>query len=639
MQGQTGTNSIKLFLPRKKQFVLKFKNATIRQQSMEKELSGLKIGLEIHQQLNTAKLFCSCNSEITEGDPDRIITRYLRAAAGETGEVDIAAKYEMTKRRKFVYHCHDQSTCDVELDEEPIHKINAEALEITMTVANLLKAKPVDNVQVMRKTVVDGSNSSGFQRTALVARNGKIHTSSGAVGISSVCIEEESAKIVEEAHDAAIYNLSRLGIPLVEIATEPDITTYFGAKEVAEHIGMILRSTGKVKRGLGTIRQDLNVSIPQGARVEIKGAQDLKLLPKIAQIEAHRQMKLAEISTELQKREATVDEHIHDVTSHFQHSKSELIKKSLSEGASILAMKLCKFEGLIKIEVQPDRRLGKEFSEYARRAAGVGGAIHSDELPKHGITSEEVTHLKKVLKCAEGDSFIFIADQHDKAKAGLAAIAGRAKQSIQGVPSEVRKANPDGTSHFLRPMPGAARMYPETDIMPITPPSEIKDVQLLSDKQKKLEETGIKPEMAKSLMKTNYAEKIFDYIENYKLEPAFIASVILNTAKEIKTRTGKTVEITETEIEMILENVSLKKIAKESIFEIFAAKASGETFEHALSKFQTMSDDELEKTVIQIISHNKGLSQSALIGKAMERLRGKAEGKKIVELVKKHSEK
>ncbi|MBD3248496.1 Glu-tRNA(Gln) amidotransferase subunit GatE [Candidatus Woesearchaeota archaeon] len=261
---------------------------------MDYKKLGFKCGIEIHQQLNTNKLFCSCpSSNLRDTKADVKFERRLRAVAGETGKIDIAAQYEMNKSKKFIYEADSKDTCLVEMDEEPPHPINRDAVTIALEVSKLLNAKIVDEIQVMRKTVIDGSNVSGFQRTALVACDGYVETSKGKVRIPTIMIEEEAAQKIEEKKDSIKYRLDRLGIPLIEIGTEPDIKDPEHAKETAEKIGMILRSTGKVKRGLGTIRQDVNVSIKERNRVEIKGFQDIRSMPKVIEIEIQRQKKLS----------------------------------------------------------------------------------------------------------------------------------------------------------------------------------------------------------------------------------------------------------------------------------------------------------------------------------------------------------
>ena len=250
---------------------------------------GFKCGLEIHQQLEGKKLFCNCLTLNSDAEADVKFERRLRAVAGETGKIDIAAKHEMEKGRKIIYEADSADTCLVECDEEPPHELNIEALETTLKAALLFNAKVVDEIQVMRKTVVDGSNVSGFQRTALVAQDGFIETSQGKVVIPTICLEEEAAQKLEDGNNFVRYRLDRLGIPLIEIATNAGIKSPEHAKEVAAYIGMVLRSVG-VKRGLGTIRQDVNVSIKDGARTEIKGFQDLRSIPKVIEYEINRQL-------------------------------------------------------------------------------------------------------------------------------------------------------------------------------------------------------------------------------------------------------------------------------------------------------------------------------------------------------------
>ncbi|MBI2574438.1 Glu-tRNA(Gln) amidotransferase subunit GatE [Candidatus Woesearchaeota archaeon] len=597
---------------------------------------GVKIGLEIHQQIDSHKLFCSCPSSVRDDEPDVIVTRKLRASAGETGQIDVAAEYEMKKDRHFVYQAYNDSTCSVELDEEPIHNLNEDALMVVLQAAKVMGANAVDSIQVMRKTVVDGSNTAGFQRTALVALNGHIETSSGKISIPTICIEEESAKIVDSSSGFVVYNLSRLGIAFIEIATGPEIKSPEEVKDVAEHIGMVLRSTGRVKRGLGTIRQDLNISIEGGARVEIKGAQELKLLQKLAEVEVIRQKNLVEVASELKKRKAEVSEKIVDITALLKDSSSEIIKEAIGAGSTIIATRLKGFSGLIRKELVPDTRLGKEFSAYARIAAGVGGAIHSDELPKHGITEREVAEIKEKLGCREEDAFIFVAAEREKAESAIQAIIGRAAQAIVGVPGEVRKANPDGTTSFLRPMPGSARMYPETDINAITPDtSGIELPELITDKAEKYEKLGLSKVLARQMSKSEEAELFDALVQRFKtIEPSFMAETMLTTAKEIRTRYKLDVEIAVEDLESVFGSMVSGRISRDAVFEVFVEKARGKSLKDALEKYRLLSDDELEGEVKSVIAANKALPLPVLIGKAMEKLRGRAEGKKIVELVR-----
>ena len=463
-----------------------------------KEL-GFKCGLEIHQQLDGKKLFCNCPTEIRKDEPDYFFRRKLRASAGETGEVDKAAAYEMEKSKEFEYGAYYDSTCLVEQDEEPPHPVNEEALEAALIAAKLLNMKIVDSIQFMRKTVIDGSNVSGFQRTALIGTDGFIEVNGKKIGVESLCLEEEAAQVVKRGKQKDVYNISRLGIPLLEIATAPEISSPEECKEAAAHIGMLLRSTGKCKRGIGSIRQDVNISIKGGARTEIKGFQDIKNIPHVITNEIERQLKLI--------------------------------------------------------------KSGKK------------------------------------------------------------------------VESAVRKAEPDGTTTYLRPMPGADRMYPETDIPVIEPEHlHIKKVETLHDKQLRYEK---KYELSKDLSllavkyesKENYSFET-DFKEFKKVEPKFIVDVLLIKAPSL--------------IKKENYNFDPFKFKKE----LFSGQITSSSLDHALneigkkgkldlSKYEQISDEEIEKVIKKIIKENQGAPKGLIMGKVMQALKGKADGKKVNEIVSK----
>jgi len=281
---------------------------------MDYKKIGFKCGLEIHNRLNTkTKLFCGCRPSFSEDRPFTFVKRKMRAVAGELGQVDAAALYEYLKDRVFNYSCYKEETCLVDIDEEPPHAMSKEALEIVLQIAKLLKADVPDEVHIMRKIVVDGSNVASFQRTAIVGMNGMLETSQGNVGIANISLEEESAVTVGQKGSEISYRLDRLGIPLVEIGTAPDIKSPEHAKEVAEKIGMIVRSTGKSQRGIGVTREDLNVSISKGARVEIKGVQELDMIPALIENEVKRQQAMIERGetpkeeTRIAKEDGTTD--------------------------------------------------------------------------------------------------------------------------------------------------------------------------------------------------------------------------------------------------------------------------------------------------------------------------------------------
>ncbi|MDP7180415.1 MAG: Glu-tRNA(Gln) amidotransferase subunit GatE [Candidatus Woesearchaeota archaeon] len=464
---------------------------------------GFKCGIEIHQQLEGKKLFCNCLTLNSTNQPDVKIERRLRASAGEMGKIDAAAKYEMSKSKLFIYESSSEDTCLVELDEEPPHPMNQEALTAAIEVALLLNAKIVDEVQVMRKTVVDGSNVSGFQRTSLIATDGYIETSQGKVKIDSICLEEEAAQKLDTTKDYTKYKLDRLGIPLIELGTAPDIKSPEHAKEVASQLGMILRSTGKCKRGIGTIRQDVNISIRNGARTEVKGFQDLKSIPKVIEYEVHRQL--------------------------------EDIKK--------------------------------------------GNQIEA----------------------------------------------------------QVRKSESDLKTSFLRPMPGAERMYPETDVpqTKITKEflEEIKPPQLLTEKSAIFEKKyKLSPELTKELLHNELFEKL---VEKYKdLKPQEIANILVNTPKEIKSRLNLDIsEIQDSDYDIILSYLDQKKIPKSAVIELLADVCKGNKLN--ISKYKVVEAGNLESEIKKIVEQKPGLNPSAYMGIVMGKYRGKVDGKKVMEILKK----
>ena len=321
-------------------------------------------GIEIHQQLDTKKLFCDCESNLTEEAAGGIYRR-LRPTTSEMGEVDRAALAQFMRGYGYRYQSCPCETCLVELDEEPPHEVNADALETTLIFSELVGASIIDEVQFMRKIVVDGSNTSGFQRTSLVAVDGSIDAIGKKVGILSVCLEEDACRKIETTADEVTWRTDRLGIPLIEVATAPDMRTPEEVLEVASRIGSLLRATKRVKRGLGTIREDLNISIPEGARIEIKGVQELRLLPDFVSNEVKRQKMLVRVRDILRERgtkPAAVE--VVDATEIFKDCDAKVIAAALKDKGKVLAVRLPGFAGVMNGD-NKTLRLGSEMAPYA----------------------------------------------------------------------------------------------------------------------------------------------------------------------------------------------------------------------------------------------------------------------------------
>jgi len=621
------------------------------------EKLGLKVGLEIHQQLDTkAKLFCRCKTEFFKGEPEITFLRRLRPTQSELGQIDPAAYFEFQKGVKILYEANHETSCLVEMDEEPPHPLNMEAVETALTVALMLNAKPVDEIHVMRKTVIDGSNTTGFQRTCVIALNGQIKIGEKTIPIQHVSLEEDAARKIGEEEDNTIrYRIDRLGIPLVEIATAPVINTPKEAGEVALAIGRILRATGKVKRGLGTIRQDLNISTAEGTLTEIKGVQELELLPLVVEYEVQRQLNLIEIAKELRSRgakEEDMKEEFFDVTKFFEKTKCRVIRKALEKNHKVLAAKLPKFNGLLKRELLPNFRLGTEMADRARFWGRVGGIFHTDEMPAYGITREEIENLRKAVAANAEDVVVFVADTAENARDALKAVLERAKETLKGVPEETRAANPDGTTHYMRPKPGAARMYPETDI----PPTQI--TKTLIEKtnaalpelpEQKLErlikQYKLNQKLAKQIMNSEYSELFETITKESGVSPTTVAVFLTETLKALK-RDGVEIEkVPENKIQEIFKQIGSGKLTKEALSDIFIQLSKNEekSVEEAINTlgFKPLSQEELKNLVEKVIKENEKLIQErgetsfgALMGILMQSLRGKVDAAKLGKILK-----
>ena len=615
------------------------------EQMYDYETLGLVAGLEIHQQLDTpTKLFCRCPTDRRAPDEaHRRVSRVLHPTRSELGELDQAAVEESRVDRRFEYLAFD-STCLVEEDDEPPHEPSDDAVEVALEIAALLEMAVVDQAQVMRKIVVDGSNTSGFQRSMLIATDGVIETDAGTVGITDLLLEEESAARIEETDMGVIYGLDRLGIPLVEIGTAPDIRSPEGALAAAEQLGMLLRSTGAVKRGLGTIRQDVNVSIAEGARVELKGVQQLDLLDEIVRLEVHRQVRLLDIADALADRDATVDDPI-DVTAVFSETSSGIIRTTLDDGGTVVAIHLRGFDGLVGAEIQPDRRLGTEFSDHAKRS-GAGGIFHTDELPAYGITADEVAAVRDAVGAGPDDAVALVADDPDTAEQSAAAVIERARLAITDVPEETRGVADDGTSRYLRPLPGAARMYPETDVIPIDlDPTAVEVPELLTEKVERYrDELGLDLDLAEQVA-TGPMMATFEAALDRGVDATLAATTITGTLTQLRRDDVPVEVLTDEAIVETLAAAAAGDLAKEAIGPVLAELAEQpeldpETAAEALG-FAGADDTEVREIIRGVVDRNaeqvadEGMAAfSALMGECMAELRGRADGELVSTLLR-----
>ena len=619
------------------------------------EKIGLKVGLEIHQQLDThKKLFCKCRPVESDEYTEKF-SRSLRTAKSELGELDPAALFEKAKSKKINYYANSQSSCLVEKDDEPPHELDHDAKKISLLISSMLESKIFSEIHVMRKTVIDGSNTSGFQRTMLVSQGGNLKVNGKNVGVQAVCLEEDAAKLLKDEQNERNYSLDRLGIPLVEIALEPVSTKPSEVKEIALTLGRLLRATRMVKRGIGSIRQDVNISVMNSGVVEVKGVQQLDQLEKIIGYEAKRQHGLILIAEKLKKLSMTIsNEDVFDITEVFKDCESKIIQNALKSKAKIKAIRIRNFSGMFSFEPYSGIRLGKEIGHLVR-FFGIGGVFHSDELPNYGINDSDVDRVKKHLELADGDGFLIIAGEGSKLDYAIDSIIKRIQDAANGVPAETRAVTQDGETVFLRPRPGASRMYPETDIPSISViPEEVKLARDTADATKSWDESIAEIQQKYSL-NSQLSEQIFDSVymelfekicENKKNSPNFVASILCSSITNLE---RKGFDCTLLKPEHIIESFELLasgKIPKESLEIIFENIMSGKSENVAIAMQNTdvssMNEDELNGILDEIIQNNtelvKKLGENAvttLMGIAMKQVRGKVSGQTVNVLLRK----
>jgi glutamyl-tRNA(Gln) amidotransferase subunit E len=629
--------------------------------SPENESAKIKVGLEIHRQLDTEhKLFCSCPTDFAESEPEEKFLRRLRPTQSELGQIDQAALFEFHRGRSILYESDHQTSCLVEMDEEPPAILNREAVEVCLTASLLMKAKPVDEVHVMRKVVIDGSNTTGFQRTSVVALDGVLRVGEKEVPIQQISLEEDAARKTSQSPEIAGFRIDRLGVPLIEVTTGPVIESSPEAEEVALAIGTVLRATRKVKRGLGSIRQDLNISISGGALVEIKGVQELDLVGKAVDLEVKRQQELLRIRDELSQRQVkpeSLERKYVDLSDVFRGTNARVIKEALAKRGVVLGVSLAKFGGLLGRELGPSLRFGTELSNRASFWGGVGGIFHSDELPGYGVTEEEVKLARRKMNLDPNDALVLVADDPSRANEALGAVVDRAQEALVGVPEETRMAMPDGTTRYMRPRPGAARMYPETDVPPTPVTEELitKLKQSLPETpermvQRLMERFSINEKLAKQLVDSDYL-KLFEQIAaTSKVQASFIATVLSESCKSLEREGFPIHDIPDQTIEAIFGLVDEGMVTKEAVGELLKWQSKNPRSDPRLGVkelgLRMITERELEEIIDRHIRKNSKLVEqkgaaalSSLMGSVMSEVRGSIEPRVVSEKLKQKLEK
>jgi glutamyl-tRNA(Gln) amidotransferase subunit E len=634
---------------------------------------NLKVGFEIHQQLATkSKLFCECSCEEVK-KYDNPFVRKLRPTQSELGAYDPAAMFEFSKMHTVEYRPAFGSSCLVEADEEPPHEVSREALEIALIFSLALHSKIMDEIHVMRKIVIDGSNTTGFQRTMLVSSGGYIDIAGERVGVQSICLEEDAAKLISDENGVRKFGLDRLGVPLVEIALEPVTGKPSEIMQVALTLGRLLRASKRVARGLGSIRQDINISVQNGAVVEVKGVQQLDQLVKVIEYEMQRQYGLIVIAQKLKEKNVDIKKvgnRIEDVSDILGNMTSSRIVKKILEGRGrIIAIRVPGFAGMIGFEPYKDIRLGRELGKLVK-FYDLDGVFHSDELPNYGITEEGIAAVKQRLQMNDNDAFVILGGPNDKIKFAAEAIIRRLKAAVDGVPAETRAATPDGKTVFLRPRPGAARMYPETDILPVAVTDSML-VSLANEVPRHWDEIvdslakkyNLNKKLANQIFDSDYLKVFEEIASKTRVQPTFIASKLTEDLTSLQRQGLDASVLTDDVIKDIFTRLDSGSITKESVVLIFEKlmkkepamvkivneqvdvkeTVEAQSVDEAIQAagISSISDEELSNGLDRIIRDNmtivkeKGVNAlNTLMGRAMAEYRGKADGQKVNAMLK-----
>jgi glutamyl-tRNA(Gln) amidotransferase subunit E len=527
------------------------------------EKLGLMCGLEVHQQLKTEKkLFCHCPAGVfqKDGQYEAEVIRHMRPTLSEMGGYDGTALMEFKTKKTIVYRIANVTTCTYDVDDTPPFIINQEALKSAIEVALLLKTNIVGELHITRKQYLDGSIPTGFQRTGIISIEGQIPLKNKTVGIIQLSLEEDSCREVSDIGHMRVYTTDRLGMPLIETVTYPDMKTPSEAAEAAYYIRFLNRSTGKVRTGIGAAREDVNVSITGGTRIEIKGVSHIKLIPELVHNEAFRQRSLLEIKEELSRR--VPDKKGWRISHKILNSDTistniESVKNAIDKDYTLCAVNLPSFKGLLSFFTQPGRSFQEEICDRLKVIACIEkpNLVSSENMD--GNTEPELfSHIRRLLHSREGDAQLLIWGPQEDIKTALETIEERCLMAFEGIPNETRKALENGTTMFERVLPGADRMYPDTDSAPISISQELIDgikgsLPVDVDKRmSQLKRWGVPEDAYTYILRNNLVPLMERIYDNLKIEPKYCGVLLGHRLKYLQ---GHIVPASEFDYEKIYE--------------------------------------------------------------------------------------
>jgi glutamyl-tRNA(Gln) amidotransferase subunit E len=616
------------------------------------ERVGFKAGLEVHQQLKTEKkLFCRCPSGHyhKEGYHTEIL-RHMRPTLSELGEYDGTALMEFKTKKEIIYRIHYDTVCTYEMDDTPPFEINDEALDIALEIGLLYDAAIVDELHIARKQYLDGSIPTGFQRTAITCVGGKIPYKDRIINLIQMSIEEDSCREQSDIGHRRVYLTDRLGMPLIETVTHPEMKTPQEIAEVNDIIRKLARSTGRVRTGMGAGREDVNVSVEGGTRIEIKGVAHIKKIPLLAYNEAMRQWNLLRLREELKNRgitEDTFDASYKDVTPLLRKTRYQPVYDSISQGKVAKAVLLKGFNELLKWQTQTDTYFSKEISDRVRVIAcltTLPNIIHSDNSSEN-LAAADWRKLKQHLKASEKDAVVVVWGSEEDTETGAKEIIIRAKEATIGIPSETRQALWDGTNGFERILPGPERMYPDTDL----PPKAITEERLQILKDRMPEQIWVTEEWYKKIgvpfdciedLKISKHAKLFKvFVNELEIDPKLAAATLIQFPKRLKKR-GLPVEILDEHIfTKIMYAYKNEKITKGSILYLMEKILRNQGWSDNLLQ-EPASDEEIKTRIKVAATEMKNIelrkdekATEVKMGLIMDDLRERVNGEKIAELL------
>ncbi len=510
---------------------------------------GFRSGLEVHQQLLTQKkLFCRCPAGAYSDHYDAEILRHMRPTLSELGEYDGTALMEFKTRKEIYYRLARDTVCTYEMDDAPPFGLNAEAVDIAIEIALLLNLQMIGELHIARKQYLDGSIPAGFQRTTILGVDGSlaypgplggpVRHADRRIGIRQLGLEEDSCREISDVGHDRTYIADRLGTPLIEVVTEPQMITPQEVAEVGQHIRYLTRATGKVRRGVGRCRQDVNVSIAGGTRIEIKGVPRIPLIPRLVHYEAFRQKALLEIRDELKNRgvnASTWHSMSKEVTHLLRGVSFGPIADALERGMHVWAVRLPDFGGLLNRLTQPHTIFAQEFAERVRVIACLQGEpnLISSDSPHHAIAPTLWRRVLKKLSATASDVVVLVWGNHGDSATAVEEIRLRAVDAMAGVPSETRRGSADGTTAFERILPGPERMYPDTDLPPMCiDKNRVERIQTLlpelpPDRIKRYQDVGLSAELSTSLVRGGIAD-LFDELRTRvpAVQPSLLAYLL-----------------------------------------------------------------------------------------------------------------